>query len=195
MNIVSLRNILLFLYKKDCMAHRKLRFMIHKHHATHLHYDLRIEIKEKLKSWALRAIPLKASEPLLAIKVADHPMWYRHFEGVIPEGQYGAGPVMVWDKGLYTSFMKDHTGKLIPVEKCLEHGFLLLWLEGHKLKGGYILVRISKKQRWLFIKMADAYARRRNQMPAGWGSSIKSGKTLPQILKKGLKKAAQEIFT
>jgi len=174
------------------MAKRKLRFMIHKHQATHLHYDLRLEIEGTLKSWALRAIPLKSSQPLLAIQVFDHPLWYRHFEGVIPEGQYGAGPVMVWDKGLYTSFMKDHSGKLIPVDKCLKQGFLMLWLEGHKLKGGYLLVRISKKQRWLLIKMEDAYARRRNQMPAGWNTSIKSGKTLPQILKKGRKKAEQQ---
>lgn len=125
---------------------RKPIFMIHKHQAAHLHYDLRIEIEGKLKSWALREIPpIKTNKPLLAIQVPDHPFWYRHFEGVIPEGQYGAGPVMVWEKGLFTNFTSDHTNNIISIEQALLNGLMLLWLEGHKLKGGYALIRITKK--------------------------------------------------
>lgn len=167
---------------------RKPIFMIHKHHATHLHYDLRLEIDGVLKSWALKEIPTAPDKPVLAIQVPDHPFWYRHFEGVIPEGQYGAGPVMVWEKGLYTGFMPDHTGKVITLEQAVEKGNLLLWFEGHKIKGGYILVRLSKKQRWVLIKMEDEYARHGGRKPASWDRSVKSDKTLRQILLNGAKK-------
>ena len=166
------------------MAKWKSIFMIHKHHATRLHYDLRLEIDGTLKSWALQAIPTAPSKPELAIQVPDHPFWYRHFEGVIPEGQYGAGPVMVWEKGLYVGFMKDHKGKEITLTESLRQGYMLIWLEGEKLKGGYILIRLSKKQRWFLIKMDDKYARHGGRKPAYWERSVKSGKTLKQILLK-----------
>jgi DNA ligase D-like protein (predicted 3'-phosphoesterase) len=170
------------------MEKRKPIFMIHKHHATRLHYDLRLEMEGKLKSWALYELPLHPSKPELAIQVPDHPFWYRHFEGVIPEGSYGAGPVMVWDKGLYTGFMRDHAGKEISLEESLKKGLIMIWLEGHKLKGGYLLVRISKKQRWLMIKLQDEFVIK-GRKPSGWNKSIKTGRTLEQIFenKKGKK--------
>jgi DNA ligase D-like protein (predicted 3'-phosphoesterase) len=164
------------------MENKKAIFMIHKHQATRLHYDFRFEIGETLASWAVHELPLKPSQPILAIKVADHALWYRHFEGVIPEGHYGAGPVMVWDKGLYASFLRDHENNLISLEESLKRGYMMLWLEGEKLKGGFILLRISKKQRWLLLKCDDQYAI--DQKPANWNRSIKSNKTLMQILKK-----------
>jgi len=166
------------------MAKRKPIFMIHKHHASKLHYDVRLEIEGVLKSWAMYELPMKPEKPIHATLVADHPFWYRHFEGVIPEGSYGAGPVMVWDKGLCTNFMRDHKGKLVSLEESLEQGILMLWLDGHKLKGGYILVRTSKKQRWLMIKMNDTEVRT-GRMPAGWNRSIKSDHTMEQIVKEG----------
>lgn len=169
------------------MEKRKPIFMIHKHHATHLHYDLRLEIQGKLASWALRSIDFRPNKPILAIKVPDHPFWYRHFEGVIPEGQYGAGPVMVWDKGLYTSFLKNHNNQIISIEESVQNGFMTIWLEGHKLKGGYILIRISKKQRWLLIKMEDEYVNYKKNLN-NWNKSVKSGKSLNEILKHYLKK-------
>ena len=168
---------------------RKPIFMIHKHHATHLHYDVRLEMNGVLKSWALKEISLNPNKPLLAIQVPDHPFWYRHFEGVIPEGSYGAGPVMVWDKGLYTGFSPDCQGKKVSLEEGLKRGFLMLTLEGNKLKGCFLLVRVSKKQRWFLIKMNDRYARTHGRFPASWNVSVKSGKTLNQIFKDGLKKA------
>lgn len=176
--------------KKERHMKRKSIFMVHKHHATRLHYDVRIEMDGKLKSWALQEIPIQPSKPVLAIQVPDHPFWYRHFEGVIPEGQYGAGPVMVWDKGLYTVFMKDHANKKLSVAECLEKGFMLVWLEGQKLNGGYALVRTSKKQRWLLIKLEDEYARHGGRLPTQWQRSVKSGKTLNQILNTPTKKNA-----
>ena len=84
----------------------------------------------------------------------------------------------MWDKGLYSSFLKDREGNDISISESLEKGFMLLWLAGHKLKGGYLLVRISKKQRWLLIKIDDEYASRGGKMPSNWNSSVKSGKTL-----------------
>ena len=170
------------------MKRRKPIFMIHKHHATHLHYDLRLEIEGTLKSWALREIPLRPDKSILAIQVADHSFWYRHYEGVIEQGHYGAGPVMIWDKGLYSSFFNDHTGKIISPKESLKRGFLMIWLEGRKLKGGYILVRTTKKQRWLLIKMHDAYAKDSSKKPATWKYSVKSGKTLEQIFDHEMKK-------
>lgn len=169
---------------------RKSIFMIHKHHATRLHYDLRIEIEGTLKSWALKELPLRPDKAVLAILVADHPLWYRHFEGVVPEGSYGAGPVMIFDKGLYTNFFTDHNNKKIPMDKALQQGCLFLWLDGKKFKGGYILVRISKKQRWLMIKMDDEYANQKK--PKNWSRSVKSNKTLHQILKDTLKKRSKK---
>lgn len=170
------------------MKKRKPIFMVHKHHATHLHYDLRVEINGKLASWALREVTLLPSKAILAIKVPDHPFWYRHFEGVIPEGEYGAGPVIVWDKGLYTSFMRDHSGKIVSPEESVERGVMMLWLEGHKLQGGFMLVRTTKKQRWLLIKMEDEFARHGGRLPATWSRSVKSGKTIEQVHRAYLKK-------
>lgn len=161
------------------MADRKPIFMVHKHQATRLHYDFRFEISGNLKSWALRALPVSPDKSVLAIRVPDHPFWYRHFEGVIAPFHYGAGPVMVWDKGLYTIFTCDHLGKKLTPEEALEQGILLLWLEGHKLRGGFMLVKISKKQRWLMIKLQDQYvplAKTKN-----WQRSVKSDRTLFQI--------------
>lgn len=167
---------------------RKPIFMIHKHQATHLHYDLRLETNGVLKSWALKEISMNPAKPILAIQVSDHPFWYRHFEGVIPEGSYGAGPVMVWDKGLYTGFSPDCQGKKISLEEGLKQGFLLITLEGHKLKGCFLLVRVSKKQRWFLIKLKDRYSKIKGRHPASWNRSVKSGKTLEQIFKAGLEK-------
>ncbi len=176
------------------MKQRKPIFMIHKHQATHLHYDLRLEIEGTLKSWALREISLNPSKPMLAIQVNDHPFWYRHFEGVIPEGSYGAGPVMVWEKGLYTGFTQNSAGKKISLAQGLKQGFLLLTLEGKKLHGDFLLIRISKKQRWLFIKLDDKYAQVGGRKPSSWNYSVKTGRTLEQIFegKKLIKKKSSK---
>lgn len=165
------------------MKARKPIFVVHKHHATHLHYDLRLEIDGKLASWALRDITMTPSKPLLAIQVSDHPFWYRHFEGVIPEGEYGAGPVMIWDKGLYSNFATDAEGNPVTLTESLKKGLLLISFEGHKLKGAFLLIRISKKQRWILIKLDDEYAKHSGRYPDAWNRSVKSKRTLEQIRK------------
>src|SRR5438034_268418 len=110
------------------MSVKKPIYMIHKHHATHLHYDLRLEIDGVLKSWALKELPLRPSHGIEAIQVADHSLKYGNFEGAIPPFHYGAGPVMIWDKGTILNFTSDHTHKIIPLKKAEESGYILFQL-------------------------------------------------------------------
>lgn len=133
------------------------RFVIHKHHATRLHYDLRLEINSVLVSWAVPKGPsTNPADRRYAVRTPDHPLNYLEFEGVIPPGHYGAGPVMVWDIGTFKN-IKKRDNKLVPLKQCLQEGFLMFSLEGHKLKGAYCLIRTSSKIKWLLIKMKDEY--------------------------------------
>ena len=131
------------------------RFVIQKHAARRLHYDFRLEMERVLKSWALpKGLPWKRGEKHLAVEVEDHPIEYEDFEGVIPEGQYGGGTVMVWDRGTYYVYGEQ------PL-KSLREGKLHLVLDGQKAKGEWTLVRIrsrdGEKNQWLILKTgADA---------------------------------------
>ncbi|GIU68626.1 MAG: 3'-phosphoesterase [Candidatus Pacearchaeota archaeon] len=120
-------------------------FVVHKHHASHLHWDLRLEMNGVLKSWAVpKEPPLKKGIKRLAIQVEDHPLEYANFKGTIPEGHYGAGKVEIWDKGNYELKNKD--------EKKIE--FIL---NGKKLKGNFVLVKTSygkkPEKSWLWFKI------------------------------------------
>src|SRR5947209_13018478 len=131
------------------------RFVIQKHDARRLHYDFRLEMDGVLKSWALpNGLPWKRGEKHLEVEVEDHPIEYEDFEGVIPEGQYGGGTVMVWDRGNYYVYGEQ------PV-KSLRDGKLHLVLDGEKAKGEWTLVRIrgrdDARNQWLILKTgADA---------------------------------------
>jgi len=118
-------------------------YIIHKHHASHLHWDLRLEMNGVLKSWAVPKIPPKTKgTKRLAIQVEDHPIEYANFEGIIPEGNYGAGKVEIWDKGTYE--LIKQTPKEIEIK-----------IKGKKLKGKYILIKTNyqeNKKSWLFFK-------------------------------------------
>lgn len=115
-------------------------YVIHKHAATHLHYDLRLEMDGVLKSWAIPKEPSTIpSVRRLAVQVDDHPMEYANFQGNIPEGEYGAGTVEIWDKGTYE--MIDRKEDKLIVE-----------INGDRLKGAYVLVRFKDKRNWLFFK-------------------------------------------
>src|SRR5258705_9491180 len=115
---------------------RRRIFVVQKHHASRLHYDFRLAINGVLVSWAVPKGPsMNPAEKHLAIRTEDHPLEYAEFEGVIPEGQYGAGTVMVWDKGTYDS--KDG----VPASEQLARGKLDVELDGAKLRGGFTLVR------------------------------------------------------
>jgi DNA ligase D-like protein (predicted 3'-phosphoesterase) len=115
-------------------------YVIQKHDAMHLHYDLRLEIDGVLKSWAIpKTPPTESGIKRLAVQVEDHPIEYATFEGIIPEGQYGAGKVEIWDKGEYV-MQERNEDKLI------------FEIRGNKLKGLYCLVRFKGKENWLFFK-------------------------------------------
>jgi bifunctional non-homologous end joining protein LigD len=130
------------------------RFVVQKHHASHLHFDFRLEMEGVLKSWAVpKGPPLDPADKRLAMHVEDHPVSYFDFEGTIPEGNYGAGTVMVWDVGTWEPLGDAH--------EMLAKGDLKFRLKGKKLKGEFVLARMrsrrpdSKGTEWLLIKKRD----------------------------------------
>jgi DNA ligase D-like protein (predicted 3'-phosphoesterase) len=115
-------------------------YLIQKHAASHLHYDLRLEMEGVLKSWAIpKEPPLDSGVKRLAVQVEDHPLEYATFEGTIPEGEYGAGTVEIWDKGTYDLIDKKENKIIVN-------------LNGKKLQGPYVLVRLRDTKNWLFFK-------------------------------------------
>jgi bifunctional non-homologous end joining protein LigD len=146
-------------------GNEQLSFVVQRHKASHLHYDFRLEMNGVLKSWAVPKGPsLNHSDKRLAMMVEDHPYDYKDFKGIIPEGNYGAGIVEIWDKGTYTALTDD---KDADNEKLLRAGLkagnLKFILKGKKLKGEFVLVKIKnragdKDNAWLLIKHNDKFA-------------------------------------
>jgi bifunctional non-homologous end joining protein LigD len=124
-------------------------FVVHEHHATHLHFDFGIEMQGVLKSWAVPKGPsMNPKDKRLAIMVDDHPLEYGSFEGAIPEGEYGAGAVVIWDKG-DCEFVSGN----------IDSGKIEFILQGSQLKGAFVLARMSgKTKEWLLIKKRDAFS-------------------------------------
>lgn len=142
-------------------AKNKNTFVIQRHHASHLHYDFRLELNGTLKSWAVPKGPsLNPADKRLAMQVEDHPVSYAGFEGDIPEGNYGAGHVDIWDHGTYEPV--DEDGKPITdnvFAKNLKDGSIKFLLKGRKLKGEFALVNMHKDEKaWLLIKHRDEYS-------------------------------------
>jgi bifunctional non-homologous end joining protein LigD len=139
-----------------------LVFVVQKHQASRLHYDFRLELDGVLKSWAVPKGPsLNPKEKRLAIMVEDHPLEYRTFEGVIAEGEYGAGEVIVWDQGTYRPLVgKTKEAMQEQVRKELNQGELRFLLFGEKLRGEFVLIRQKRlgERAWLLIKKRDQYA-------------------------------------
>jgi bifunctional non-homologous end joining protein LigD len=159
-------------------------FVVQKHGASRLHYDFRLEINGVLVSWAVPKGPsMNPADKRLAVMTEDHPLEYADFEGVIPAGQYGAGTVMVWDKGTYKS--KD----AVPPDAQLARGKIDVMLYGRKLRGGFTLIRTatraadpSQRKHWLLIKHRDEH------VDAVWDierpeldRSVLTGRTLREI--------------
>lgn len=162
-------------------------FVIQKHAASNLHYDLRLAIDGVLKSWAVPKGPsMNTKDKRLAILTEDHPMKYASFEGVIPAGLYGAGVVMVWDKGTFRTIKKPKSKKTSPIKQSFKDGQIEVFLKGKKVYGGFALVKIGKDssdKRWLLIKMKDDYATDRKQPYKNATKSVKTGRTMAQIKK------------
>lgn len=173
--------------QKKSTSNSKNSFVIQKHNASHLHYDFRIEINGVLKSWAIPKGPsTDPHEKRLAIETEDHPMEYAKFEGVIPEGEYGAGEVIVWDKGTFDN-IKEKDGKIVPLPQCYKNGQIEMNLHGKKLQGGYALIHAATgddKKKWLLIKMKDEFADARRNPVKSEPESVISGKTIEDLQSK-----------
>lgn len=147
-------------------------FVVQKHKASHLHYDFRLELGGTLKSWALpKGVPMKKGEKRLAVQVEDHPLAYAHFEGPIPQGNYGAGTVMVWDTGTYEAESKT------PLKE-LKGGKLHFTLSGERLHGEWYLVRLKEERQWLLIRAGESLKKLSAKQD---NTSALSGKTMAQL--------------
>lgn len=167
----------------------QLIFVVHKHAARNLHYDLRLELDGVLKSWAVPKGPsLDPSLKRLAMMVEDHPFDYKDFEGVIPEGNYGAGNVIIWDRGLYRHpLAKDRKESEKLLRDGLKKGDVKFVLKGKKLQGEFALVRMRKDEKsWLLLKKRDRYATEKSILKEN--RSVESGKTLEEVEETGQEK-------
>jgi len=153
-----------------------------KHRASTLHYDLRLQIGDALASWAVPKGPsTDPGEKRLAIRVEDHPLDYADFEGVIPDESYGAGAVMLWDRGSYEN-MKEGAAT-----DALRDGHLEVFIRGEKLHGAYALVKMKGRggDKWLLIKMDDEHASRDIEITETAPHSVATGRTLDDIAREG----------
>src|SRR6195952_4070023 len=189
---MALRNLSLYRKKRDfektaepsgevpVAASKRRRFVIQKHDATRLHYDLRLEFGGTFKSWAVTKGPsLDPHDKRLAVEVEDHPLDYGDFEGTIPKGQYGGGTVQLWDRGYWESADPD---------KGFKNGDLKFTLDGEKLHGSWVLVRMrndrtgGKRTNWLLIKHRDDFSRDdKGDIILDEDKSVASGRTMNQI--------------
>lgn len=164
---------------KKVSKKKSLLYVIQKHAASHLHYDFRLQLHGVLLSWAVPKGPsLNPDDKRLAVHVEDHPLDYAKFEGIIPEGEYGAGTVMVWDYGVWQP--------LTEPEEAYRQGKLTFNLQGKKLQGGWALVEMHGKmgengKNWLLIKHQDAAAKKRFDITKKEPLSALTGRTMEEI--------------
>lgn len=161
-----------------------LAYVIQKHEASRLHFDLRLEVDGVMKSWAVPRGP--STDPTvkrLAVQVEDHPIGYNTFEGTIPEGEYGGGTVMIWDVGTW-AWAGDATPVADAIRAALVDGVLEFVLHGKRLKGRWTLVRtrkVGRAQQWLLIKQRDRYARAGSDITGRYLTSAVSRRTMLRI--------------
>ena len=162
---------------------RGLRFVIQKHAASHLHYDFRLELDGVMKSWAVPKGP--SYDPKvrrLAMQVEDHPIEYNQFEGTIPQGEYGGGTVMLWDRGTYEA---EDGGGEAAARDGYDRGDLKIVMHGKRMFGGWVLVRMRRDEagraQWLLIKHRDEFANAEVDVTALATTSVASGRTMEQI--------------
>jgi DNA ligase D-like protein (predicted 3'-phosphoesterase) len=159
-------------------------FVIQQHAARSTHFDFRLEADGVLKSWAVpRGPSTNPRDKRLAMPTEDHPIEYAEFEGMIPRGEYGAGAVIVWDRGTYENRTVDRSGREVPAAQAIEDGELKVRLRGEKLTGNFVLVRTGGggRERWLLIKERGEGADARRKPARTQPSSVISGRTLEQV--------------
>ncbi len=162
---------------------KALRFVIQKHDASHLHFDFRLELDGVMKSWAVPKGPsLDPSMKRLAMEVEDHPISYNTFEGTIPQGEYGGGTVMLWDRGTYEA---EDGGGVESLREGYRRGDLKITLHGKRLEGSWVLVRMKRPGRpqWLLIKHNDEHADSTRDIAAEVKTSVASRRTMESIAK------------
>jgi DNA ligase D-like protein (predicted 3'-phosphoesterase) len=153
-------------------------FVIQQHHATSMHYDFRLEANGVMRSWAVPKGPsTDPRDKRLAMEVEDHPMSWNEFEGRIGRGNYGAGAVIIWDRGTYRPLTEGDFGE------ALDAGHASFWLAGKKLRGGWSLRRIrdGKKPQWLLVKRRDEEADARRRPTSTQPESVVSGKRIDEL--------------
>lgn len=161
-------------------GHRPLQFVVQKHRATRLHYDFRLEHRGVMLSWAVPKGPsLDPTVKRLAMETEPHPMDYNEFEGVIPEGEYGGGTVMIWDRGVWSPVVGDRLGDESDVDRQVAKGEIKLMLLGKKLAGSWVLVRTRERQ-WLLMKHRDQWAST-DDPTVGHPRSVVSNRTMAAI--------------
>lgn len=162
-----------------------LQFVIQKHAASHLHFDLRLELDGVMKSWAVPKGPhADPSVKRLAMQVEDHPMGYNTFEGTIPKGEYGGGTVMLWDRGTYTADeVKPGADEQAALRSGYGAGKLSVTFHGERMRGSWALVRTDRgpKPKWLFFKHTDRWARADGDLVAEHTTSVATGRTMNEI--------------
>jgi len=164
---------------------QKLAFVIQKHAASHLHYDLRLELDGVMKSWAVPKGPsLDPTVKRLAMQVEDHPIEYNSFEGTIPKGEYGGGTVMLWDRGTYTYGGSD-PDPIGGLRRGYQKGDFKFVLQGKRLRGSWVLVRTRRdekgKAQWLLIKHRDEYAVEGSDVTAEHQTSVATRRSMEEI--------------
>jgi DNA ligase D-like protein (predicted 3'-phosphoesterase) len=179
--------------RKGKAKRRHPRFTVQKHAATSLHYDFRLEIDGVLASWAVPKGPsTDPADKRLAMRTEDHPMEYLEFEGVIPKGEYGAGPVIVWDRGVFENISETRQGRKLSLPEALDKGDIKVFLLGEKIRGAYALVRThpsevapgaapAEREQWLLIKKRGEGADRRRKPTSSQPESVLTGRTIEQV--------------
>jgi bifunctional non-homologous end joining protein LigD len=165
---------------------KKLAFVIQKHAASHLHYDLRLELDGVMKSWAVPKGPsLDPSVKRLAMQVEDHPIEYNTFEGTIPKGEYGGGTVMLWDRGTYSYGGSDEVDPIEGLRRGYAKGDFKFGLNGKRLRGSWVLVRTRRdpkgRAQWLLIKHRDEDAQPGSDVTAEHQTSVTTGRSMEEI--------------